>query len=352
MLSAVRQVTFSGIGGMKVIDGNSVGSLKYDGVQFCLHIKSYKAYALTSKRISKKTGLLSDRIENFPELKKIKFPFKKETIIVCEVVAEHLGINGVANLGYDWSKRVNLVTSIMNAKPETVKEKYPNGNPLKLVAFSVLMWEGVDVSSFSFLQKEKMLKSQFYSAGSLGEKLNEIGETEFLFRTDNFLASDLRFYSLADVERSIRNKNFIYEGFVFFDRHTNNSIKVKRTGTVDAIILGADFNSTGRYKERGWIKSISVGLLKEGVKFKKDFNRLNEEGIKRLIDEGNLIHVGNISGMNEEVRKDISENLCDWLGTIAEIGFMQFTGKALRHPYFIRGRSDKFIYRCTMGQLT
>lgn len=344
----VRQCVFDGIGGMREIDGNSIGSLKYDGSQYNLHIKDYKAYALTSKRVSVKTNLLNDRIENFPKLKKIKFPFKKETIIVCEVVAEHLGKTGVEKLEYTWAKRSNLVASIMNAKPETVAEKYPNGNPLKLVAFSVLWWEGNDVSNFIFWEKQLLLHDVFVGAGKLGELLN----LDYpIFRIDNFKASELQIKNLTDAENYVRDPKFIYEGFVFFDLKTEKSAKVKRMLNLDAIMLGADFNSTGKYKQNGWIKSISVGVLNKPIKEIAKKNRLSKKEVENLLSKGELIHVGWVSGMDESIRKTISENLKGWIGSVVEIEAMDFTGVALRHPRYIQERNDKDINRCTIGQL-
>lgn len=345
---SVRQCVFSGIGGLKEIDGDSIGSLKYDGSCVHLHIRNNKAYALTSKRVSVKTNLLNDRIENFPELKKIKFPFKKETIIVCEVVAEHLGKKSVEKLGYTWAKRSNLVASIMNAKPETIKEKYPGGNPLKLVAFSVLWWEGNDVSNFTFWEKQLLLYDVFVSAGKFGEQLC----LDYpIFRIETFKASELKIKNLIAAENYARNKNFIYEGFVFFDLKTGKSAKVKRMLNLDAIVLGADFNSTGKYKQNGWIKSISVGVLKKPIKDLAKKNRLSKKEVENLLSKGELIHVGWVSGMDEYIRKTISENLDGWIGSVVEIDAMDFTGVALRHSRYIQERNDKEINRCTMGQL-
>lgn len=344
----VRQCVFQGIGGLKEIDGNSIGSLKLDGSQYNLHIKNHKAYALTSKRVSVKTNLLNDRIENFPELKKIKFPFKKETIIVCEVVAEHLGKKGAEKLGYAWAKRSNLVASIMNAKPETIKEKYSEGNPLKLVAFSVLWWEGNDVSNFTFWEKQLLLKDVFFSAGVFGEKLSGSG---LLYRIENFKAKELKIDCLNTAENYVRSKDFIYEGFVFFDLKTGKSAKVKRMLNLDAIVLGADFNSTGKYKQNGWIKSISVGVLKKPIKDLAKKNRLSKKETEILLSKGELVHVGWVSGMDEYIRKTISENWEGWIGSVVEIDAMDFTGVALRHPRYIQERNDKDINRCTMGQL-
>jgi len=361
---SVRQICFSGIGGLKEIDGNSIGSLKLDGSQAMLHIKNNMAYALTSKRVSVKTNLLKDNIDKFPELKKIRFPFKKETIIVCEVVAEHLGKVGVEKLGYTWAKRCNLVASILNAKPETIKEKYPNGNPLKLVAFSVLWWEGNDVSNFSFWEKQLLLQdvqTLFRCVGRVGENFSfytGVHSDKYkdwpLWRIHTFSADVFGINCLADAERIVRHKDFEFEGFVFFDLKTGKSAKVKRMLNLDAIVLGADYNSTGKYKVNGWIKSISVGVLAEPI---KEFdriarrNRLTKKDVDKLIKEDKIIHVGWVSGMDEYTRQVISENLNGWIGSIVEIEAMDFTGRALRHPRFLQERNDKEINRCTMSQL-
>ncbi len=360
----VRQIVYDGVGGLKLHEGNdlqnNVASLKYDGSQYHLHIANGRAYALTSKRVSKKTGMYSDRIENFPQLKDIKFPFKKETIIVCEVCAEHLLtefeserlLNGKGE-PYSWSKRASFVASIMNANPETIESRYPKGNPLALVSFSILLYEGVDVSQQSFIDKYmKYLKPNFELAGKFGDKIKKYSGrlyTLSLMSVEEILDVDNDMFN----EGIITDKGFAYEGFVINRKKSNQALKIKRMKNADAIVIGYDWNSTGKYRDNEWIKSIIVGCFVDNQVKIKNKNKLTAKEVSDFQNIKKLIPVGKISGFDEALRADVSTFSSDYIGKVVECEFMEWTGKAMRHPRISEKgfRDDKLVTRCTLDQM-
>lgn len=71
-----------------------------------------------------------------------------------------------------------------------------------------------------------------------------------------------------------------------------------------------------------------------------------------LYDNGKLIHIGNLSGLTEEVK----ENWKDYVGKVAEVMAMEVMdnaqgGRGIRHPKLKQFREDKVSTDCTIEQL-
>ena len=71
-----------------------------------------------------------------------------------------------------------------------------------------------------------------------------------------------------------------------------------------------------------------------------------------LYDNGQLIHVGDLSGVTDEVK----ENWKDYIGKVVEISCMEITtnqdgGWGFRHPRLINWRDDKNPVDCTINQI-
>lgn len=351
----VRQIVFDGVNNdLKKVDNFTLTQLKYDGSCYCLHIKNKKAYALTSSRVSKKTGLLNEKLDNLPWLKTIEFPFEKETILVTEVVAEHL-------YEVPRRKRCNFVAGIMNSSPSTLAESYPDGAPLALVVHDCLMMEGVDVSKEEYRDRfYKVTTRHFFpEAGYFGEKIREKGiyrihtltivnllrlfvepheepypciteETFNIVRKEykDLLTSIPRSSEnlLSFVQRIVQLPGFDLEGFVLKGA-VKGMLKIKKEHTGDVVIIGYT-DGTGKYS--GLIGALILGALN---------------------DDGEMVEVGKCSGMTDDLRREISANKKKYLNSIIEVEFMEWTGKKLRHPRFMRLRDDKEIKRCTVKKL-
>jgi ATP-dependent DNA ligase len=236
---------------------------------------------------------------------------------------------------------------MMNSGVEKLALKYPNGIPLKVVAFSILMLEGKDISTLPYDTKYNVLKQFFPSAGFMGEKLKG---RELIYRTEMKCCRQLGINNLIDAEEYVRNEDFYHEGLVIFDGGSMKSIKVKRQQTADFVVIGYDWTSTGKYANNGWIKSIEFGLLSSSVKTKGK-NSLTQVEVEAMINGDKLKSIGFVSGMDETVRADVSNRPYEYIGKVAEVEFMDWTGNALRHSRFKGWRTDKDINRCNFDQL-
>lgn len=360
MANTIRQITFDGVGGLKAVPSSKdyVANLKYDGSQYHLHIKNGKAYGLTSKRISKKTGELSEKIDHFPNINDQKFMYKKETIIVVEVSAEHLENVAVAD-------RCTHVSGIMNSNVENMD---PNHN-LKMIAHDVVYYEGKDVRDLAYQERTALLKG-FKFAGKYGEKIATSNRSKVtVYRVENIEMDEFPFFELDKgetiiddeaIQQYVDAEEFKFEGLIFKHLFSGAMKKFKKIRTVDCIIMGfVDSKSEDKYA--GMVGSLRVGLLTDrGVSRlrKKKLNKVNDldkEDLMELINcEGvgeDIREIATVSGFDEDQREDFT--LCKdlYYGTIVEVSYMQWTGDRLRHPRFEKVRYDKQIERCTFEQV-
>lgn len=332
----VRQIAWEGVGGLKEFNpATCLVQLKYDGSQYHLHIANGRAYALTSKRVSVKTGKLNDKIDNFPELKRIKFPFAKETIIVCEVVAEHLK-------DVEMKDRCGFVAGIMNSLPENV----PTPNPLRLVAHDIILHNGIDTSSHAYHLRYSYLK-YFPDAGFFGEQLHRNGA--IIYRVTNKKVRDEKEYE--DLFKEVVADNF--EGLIVRHSFGSETMKLKRELTADCIIIGYK-DGTGKYE--GLVGAIQLGVFKKVSDVVKKKRVLTGNDIDAYLSGGELVDVGYMSGFTDDERKMVTRNRQKLLGRIVEVTYMNWTGKKMRHPRnstadgAIRFRDDKPLHRCTISQ--
>lgn len=339
----VRQIVWEPVKG-KIDYEDAYGfQLKYDGSQYHLHIKNGKAYALTSRRISKKTKLYNEKLDNFPQLKKMKFPFKKETILVGEVSAEHLKDdfdNGKIKLKdgrtATWSKRANYVASIMNSNPDSV----PKHN-LKYIVFDILMLNGKNISKETYYKKYLIITKHLPQAGTRGQFANVINSPVLVvtFFKGEFNENELLKKMVKEVDA---------EGLIIRNLFSNKLKKVKRQRDADCIIIGYT-KGKGKYKKL--FGAIKIGVLKNGNINHKG-NRFSPMKVSKLIENGKIISVGQISGITDELRSEINKNRRDFLGMPIHVEYMQWTGKAMRHPRVgnLGIRKDKQIKRCNINQ--
>lgn len=337
----VRQITSGDVSGLDYIHGDVIGQLKYDGTLHHLHIKNYKAYALTSKRVSVKTGLLSEKLDNFPLLKKYKFPFKKETIVVVETAAEHLDY-------VPPNKRVNYVAGICNSKADKVQD-----NELRFYAHSFLYLEGKYVGDCINSEQIKMIKKYFPSAGKYGEKVS-LKDRHVVYGIESLTIQEIAGVNadrctIEKLQKIVNKKSFKFEGYVFKELHSLNMLKIKKIRTSDCIIIGyTEPTPNTKYSLNDWIGAIKVGVLNKAYPYKTNY--LCKREVDELLAQNKIIDVGAVSGITEEIRSEISLNKDDHIGEIIEVAYMQWTGSRMFQPRFKRFRDDKQVGKCTIKQ--
>jgi ATP-dependent DNA ligase len=118
-----------------------------------------------------------------------------------------------------------------------------------------------------------------------------------------------------------------WEGFILKEKYTVPTWwKFKVEDSYDLVIMDITWPTAGKYKTKGWIKSLKCG---SHVK-------------------GELVEIANVSGMKEDVRSKISEKD---IGRVIEVKANLFASKGkLKHPRFIRWRDDKNAKDCEINR--
>lgn len=106
-----------------------------------------------------------------------------------------------------------------------------------------------------------------------------------------------------------------------------------------------------KFYAKGWVGNIVFGVIiapeeKDKLPKNKKFNMIN---VSIGGNQYSVIEVGECSGFDEETRQYITENQVDLIGAVIEVKaneIFQDTGK-MRHPRFLRFRSDKSPCECT-----
>jgi ATP-dependent DNA ligase len=120
-----------------------------------------------------------------------------------------------------------------------------------------------------------------------------------------------------------------FEGLVLKDTKTGSFYRYKQTFTGDYVITGIEQSDSDSYAGIG-IKGFKIGLYVDG----------------------NMVDFGNVgSGMPYEMRVDAYKNPDKYIGqTIECSGKAIFKSGMLRHPSFVRLRTDKPSTACTLKQ--
>lgn len=272
--------------------------------------------------------------------------------------------NGTCLLGelYLPSKEeAKATTSIMNCLSDKAIKRQEK-EPLNYYIFDVLADEGKSLLNWKAEDRFDLLNSywraygeehwkwaQYFSGKELWEHLQEIlakgGEGVVITRTDSCYQPG--------------------------KRPSKQCLKIKKEleETIDCVIIGANPPNkiySGKEIEvwTYWYDELS-GEKKQG-KFFKDYE--NGEAIipvtknwfygwagslkLGLYSKNQLIHVGNLSGISDEIR----QNWKDYVGKVAEVSVMEIMdnddgGRGLRHPKLKSIRSDKPPKDCTYDQL-
>ena len=98
--------------------------------------------------------------------------------------------------------------------------------------------------------------------------------------------------------------------------------KCKKMITTDCVILGFTEGS-GKFKQ--WFGAIELGQYKDGE----------------------LVNIGQCSGLTDFDRSTMSENRKGYIGQVVEVkAAYKFKGGGLRHPQFLHLRPDKAPEDC------
>lgn len=266
-----------------------VAEPKIDGWRFLMHVGSNldRVY-LTGRRVSQKTGRLSEKGLLIPQIWPADWHSPGYTVLDGEITVPG-GFRSIAG--------------IMNTDPRKAAARIAELGVPTYHVFDVLFHNFTDVRSEALLTRRKILDSMVGGliSGSVVAVQQQRPERSVYDRI------------VADGGEGIILKDLT-------EPYGSGWLKVKRSHTLDVVVTGftrAKYGRTGKYY--GQIGAAQVSVYAEN---------------------GNLIEVGQVSGMTDAVRKDMTDNQDRWIGHVIEIESQEFARHRLRHPRYKRRRDD------------
>lgn len=317
---------------------------KYDGSRYiCIGGRFF------SRKLSTKDKLPVEKTDNVPHLVEVFKRFPK------------LVIDGEI---YSKNGKSNDVVSIMGSLPERAISLQLERGLLDYVVFDVLFdVDGNDMRNKPLYERKQYLTcfmkhilSDTTDSRTYHVKLASV------YRTD---AKNVLKDILGNGGEGIILKN-LNSKYVCGKKPVGSWVKIKQSITSDVVITGF-INPVKEYTGKDWKLHkywYKDGNFLETHIFQKQLKETGYEPITRFFyydfigaiefsqydSEGNLVKVGQCSGMDDATRKELSINKDKYLGTCIEISAMERTKDMMfRHPQFLRLRPDKNPEECVIG---
>lgn len=327
-----------------------VGERKYDGSRYLMR-KENGEVRFVSRQKSKTTGFPVDKTENIPHLVWLFQDLPDGTVIDGEIITHD-------------NCTSNEVTSIMGSKPERAVSLQEERGKVLYVAFDLLYYNGHNLMERPFQTRRKGLE-ELYKKFHLGihTKLAEI-------------------YHM--------NKEQVYEeivkgggeGMIIKNIHAPYTpekkpkdvwYKVKKYNTYDCVIMGFTEPTrvySGKELETWmyWAKDIYMNVE---FLYRQNYSveELQAQGYYPVTKpyfngwcgavrfgqykDGELVEVGQTSGIDDDTKHMLSHNPSQYIGQVIEVGAMEQIKStfALRHPRFLKFRNDKNPEDCILGEV-
>lgn len=305
-----------------------------------------------SRRVSVVDHLPVEKTENVPHLY-TALSFNSNLILDGEV--------------YLPNQTSNEVTSIMGSLPERALKIQEGKGYLYYVVYDILRdLEGNWLLDEPWKERRKVLEEVFTNS--------PLSSSPYIQLAQVIKHNKREFY--GEIMRRggegvmLKNINGLY---VPDKRPRWNWIKVKKEITADVVITG--FKPAKREYEgkelktwQYWESYSGDKLILNGLEESKQFIEEYGEPVQPVTkyywhgwigsiefsqynNKGELVPMGECSGISEELRKDMSENPEKYIGQVMEISAMQRTKDGyFRHPQFLRLRDDKNPKDCLIGE--
>lgn len=364
-----------------------ISEIKYDGYRMVSWVGSNNI-RFTTRNVGKETvrngsPWPTERTDNVPHLKILRH--------------NH---NGTLPDGEIWKPgcRSHDITSMIGGLPETSLTNQIEKGFVHYMMYDMAYYKGKDIRQCGYSERRKILED-FYN-----EMLYINRDWYFEHPvTKEILCKDIKeFLHVSEIvpfegrrERweqivadggegmILKHKDsFYYEGLIRDGKAEPAKVKAnkkkgipftpwvkwKKYDTFDVVIMGfepAEVDYTGKYPEtcQFWEDSEGYKFMASGIEDATDkciqrglsckpITKFHYYGWIGSITfgqykDGELIQVGNTSGIKDEMRKEFTENKEKYIGLVAEVGSMeQLKNGSLREPRFLKIRQDKNAFEC------
>lgn len=356
--------------------GEYFAELKKDGYWYMFEKDTEGNMYLWSRNVSKVTGILTEKSANVPEIIIALEGVPNDTIIIGEI--------------YYPGKRSKDVTPIMGALPELAVERQQGEyGYLHYYVHDILFYDGHDLTKMRADVRYEILKRVYYKYSFQAVMENGVPLVELAERVDDNIQEAVAAALQAGEEGMVLKKRTA--PYTPGKRPVWDTIKIKKTDTCDAIIIGTSpatkyydgkldvkENCQGRDASEWpyWIIERTSDIWTQNIKW-EDWEK-EPVGNPRVIkginyrtmpvtkayyngwdtaieigaydDKGNIVSIGSVSsGLSDNDRM----HLRTYIGHVAELAGMEKDREAhtLRHFHFKRIRDDKDAKECTLASI-
>lgn len=286
-----------------------IAQKKYDGERILVHFDTDDIY-MTSRRKSKKNDNNYTEVQNnFPQFKKnLGIGY---TVLDGELFADIS--DGKGNYKNDWSTIVGIIHSL----PERAIELQKNtAIHVRYAAFDCLFYDGEDLRD----------KDYFTRLGYLQKALALIDNSQFFQVFNWHVTSKEQLYRIRDERISRGEEGIVLKSLNRKYYDTGAYIKAKRFETKDVVVYDFDYGH-GKYAE-------TVGALKCGY-YDPTTN--------------SIVHITDVNCGTDQDRAEWLQGFKDGsrVNAVIEVKCQQVTKSSLRHPVYLRYRTDKDYKMCT-----
>jgi bifunctional non-homologous end joining protein LigD len=276
---------------------------KFNGARYAFVWNNDKV-KIVSRHVSVDTGDYVDKTDNVPHISNSNYKFNGLTILDGEMILDEY------KTSYD-------VMTIMGSDSERAVKLQEEKGKIKFKVFDVLFYNNVDYRNRSIEERKEILR-----------KIIREMNNEYIQFVDYIIGGKEEIDAMFNTIVQKGGEGLVLKVLGSKYGDPNAWIKVKRVATYDVVIMGYTKTSSQKYKDKGWIRSVQIGLYDK---------------------EGKLVHFGNVSGMCEKVRDFISKNKEQLIGKVIEIKAQQtYAGISFINPRFVRFRPDKNANECTI----
>ncbi len=286
-----------------------IAEVKEDEWRFLMHfggspdgVSRLDRVYMTGKRLSATTGVLSE--------KGLCAPCLWPAPGVCDALG-YTVLDGGVKPPPGHARRE--VASFMNVEPSAAAAWIAEHGEPTYVAWDILFYDGQDVRELCLADRRKLLTKLFQDHIDHPRIRQVVSGPPTLEFYHSVVDDDGEGVVLKDLSCAYGEKGAW--------------VKVKKVTTLDVIVTGF---TEGRGKYSGMIGSLKCSVYSSG---------------------GVLIEVAAVSGMTDDVRRDITARPWAWLGGVVEIEAQEFSADRLLSPQFKCKRPDADPRHATFNKM-
>ena len=246
--------------------------------------------------------------------------------------------------------QLNMVSAILSADYNLSKQ-FQKLNPIKLIAFDILMYDGKDLTSLPLRERKKYLQLVF-------NNIKDLIDIELVANSNGLSTRDFynQIVSVGGEGLVVKDLDSLYDirgkragEWVKIKRSVTGSLLEQNYGdTFDCFVIGFNEGQKGT-KNEGLVGSLNFGIY------------LLDENNNIILDEHGIPyihHVATVGGLTDELRlaittRDFNGNVQlkpEIYGAVGVIDGQDLSDKNLRlaHARLIQWRNDKSAQQCAV----